>query len=81
MSLVNLWQIRNDALPPSDKLMNDYNTQRRSLQTQIATWYDKDNEFENEDSKYFHRPYLSCSRVVTTYSLRVTRHRTGRANG
>ena len=36
---------------------NDYNNQRRIPQTQIATWYDKENEFENEDRKYFHRPY------------------------
>ena len=38
--------------------MNDYNNQRRILQMQIATWYDKENEFENEDSKYLHRPHL-----------------------
>ena len=56
MSL-NLWQIRNDALH-SDKAMNEYNTQRRSLLMQIGIWYDRMNEFENEDSKYFHRPYL-----------------------
>ena len=35
MSL-NLWQSRNDALH-SDKIMNDYNNQHRTLQTQIAT--------------------------------------------
>jgi len=56
MSL-NLWQIRNDALH-TDKIMADYNTQRGLLQTQTATWYDKENEFEGDDSKYFHRPYL-----------------------
>ena len=56
MSL-NLWQIRNDALH-SDKIMNDYNKQRSILLTQLATWYDKENEFEHEDEKYFHRPYL-----------------------
>jgi len=38
--------------------MNDYNNQRRTLEMQIATWYDKENELENEDSKYFHIPYL-----------------------
>ena len=56
MSL-NLWQIRNDALH-ADKIMTDYNTQCRLLQTQTATWYDKENEFEGDVSKYFHRPYL-----------------------
>jgi len=56
MSL-NLWQIRNDALH-SDKILNDYNEQRRILLTQLATWYDKENDFEPEDKKYFHRPYL-----------------------
>ena len=51
------WQIRNDALH-ADKIMRDYDTQRRLLQTQTATWYDKENEFEGAGSKYFHRPYL-----------------------
>lgn len=38
--------------------MNDYNNQRHILlQLQEAT-YDKENKFENEDTKYFHRPYL-----------------------
>jgi len=56
MSL-NLWQIRNDALH-ADQIMTDYNTQRRLLQTKTATWNDKEKEFEAEDSKYFHQPYL-----------------------
>jgi len=56
MSL-NLWQIRNDALH-ADKIMTDYNTQRRLLQTQTTTWYDKENEFEDDGRHYFHRPYL-----------------------
>ena len=57
MSL-NLWQIRNDALH-SNKILNDYNKQRSILLTQLATWYDKENEFEHEeDKKYSHRPYL-----------------------
>jgi len=56
MSL-NLWQIRNDALH-ADQIMTDYNTQRRLLQPQTATWYDKEKEFEGDESKYFHRPYL-----------------------
>jgi len=56
MSL-NLWQIRNDALR-ADKILTDYSTHRRLLQTHTTTWYDKDNEFEEDDSKYFHRPYL-----------------------
>ena len=49
MSL-NLWQIRNDALH-SNKILNDYNKQRSILLTQLATWYDKENEFESEDKK------------------------------
>ena len=56
MSL-NLWQSRNDTLH-ADKIMPDYNTQRRLLQTQTATWYDRENEFEDDDRKHFHRPYL-----------------------
>jgi len=47
MSL-NLWQIHNDALH-ADQIMTDYNTQCRLLQTQTATWYDKEKEFEAED--------------------------------
>jgi len=51
MSL-NMWQIRNDTLH-ADKLMADYNTQRRSLHIQT------EHEFEQADSsKYLHRPYL-----------------------
>ena len=55
MSL-NMWQIRNDIIR-ADKIMADYNTQRLSLHVQKAIWYDKENEFEQADCKYLHRPY------------------------
>ena len=52
-----MWQIPNDTLH-ADKIMTDYNSQRRSLHIQTAIWYDKENEFEQDDRKYFDRPYL-----------------------
>ena len=56
MSL-NMWQIRNDTLH-ADTIMRDYSTQRRPLHLQTAIWYDKENEFKQDDRKYYHRPHL-----------------------
>ena len=38
--------------------MTDCNTQRRLLQTQTSNWYDKEKEFQQADTMYFHRLYL-----------------------
>jgi len=78
MSL-NLWQVHNDALH-DDQIMTDYNTQCCLLQKQTATWHDKEKEFEAEDSKYFHRPYLEritdLNHILQAWCVTIERVRT-----